>query len=107
MVSIQNLEFELQDLFRDKKYSEIIFEITTKTREEERVFPSGALLFSCLGRGVHLYKQENHDSECFKSYLGPLPLGGFFCNGEIGPVGGSTFLHGYTSSFGIFRQKEG
>lgn len=80
---------------------------TDKTREEERAFPSGALLFSCLGRGVHLYKQENHDSECFKSYLGPLPLGGFFCNGEIGPVGGSTFLHGYTSSFGIFRQKEG
>ena len=36
MVSIQNLEFELQDLFRDKKYSEIIFEITTKTKEEER-----------------------------------------------------------------------
>ena len=35
MVSIQNLEFELQDLFRDKKYSEIIFEITTKTQENE------------------------------------------------------------------------
>ena len=42
----------------------------------------------------------------FKSYLGSVPLGGFFCNGEIGPVGGSTHLHGYTSSFGIFREKE-
>ena len=45
MVSIQNLEFELQDLFRKKKYSEIIFEITTKTKEEER----NAGLFVLLG----------------------------------------------------------
>lgn len=65
----------------------------------------GALLFSCLGRGSYLYGRENHDSDCFRDYLGPVPLGGFFCNGEIGPVGSSTYLHGYTSSFGIFRQK--
>jgi small ligand-binding sensory domain FIST len=39
----------------------------------------------------------------FRDQLGDIPLGGFFCNGEIGPVGNSTFLHGYTSSFGIFR----
>jgi small ligand-binding sensory domain FIST len=67
--------------------------------------PAGALLFSCLGRGRHLYGEANHDSDCFREFLGDVPLGGFFCNGEIGPVGGTTFLHGYTSSFGIFRQK--
>src|SRR5262249_29734662 len=66
---------------------------------------AGALLFSCLGRGRHLYGRANHDSECFRQYLGEVPLGGFFCSGEIGPVGGTTFLHGYTSSFGIFREK--
>ena len=65
---------------------------------------SGALLFSCLGRGEHLYKRANHDSDCFRSYLGPVPIGGFFCNGEIGPLSNQTFLHGYTSSFGIFRE---
>lgn len=65
----------------------------------------GALLFSCLGRGVYLYGRPNHDSDCFRDYLGAVPLGGFFCNGEIGPVGNNTYLHGYTSSFGIFRQK--
>lgn len=65
----------------------------------------GALLFSCLGRGRFLYGQPNHDSDCFRQYLGEIPLGGFFCNGEIGPVGGTTFLHGYTSSFGIFRAR--
>ena len=37
---------------------------------------------------------------------GPRAAGRFFCNGEIGPVGGTTFLHGYTSSFGIFRPRQ-
>ena len=63
----------------------------------------GALLFSCLGRGEYLYGKPNHDSDMFKIEIGNIPLGGFFCNGEIGPVGQTTFLHGYTSSFGIFR----
>ncbi len=65
----------------------------------------GALLFSCLGRGQYLYGKPNHDSEVFRDKLGQVPLGGFFCNGEIGPVSGTTFLHGYTSSFGIFRAR--
>lgn len=67
---------------------------------------SGALLFSCLGRGQHLYGRSCHDSDCFRDFFGDIAIGGFFCNGEIGPVGDSTFLHGYTSSFGIFKEKE-
>ena len=65
----------------------------------------GALLFSCLGRGKFLYGRPNHDTDIFREKLGAVPLGGFFCNGEIGPVSGTTFLHGYTSSFGLFRPK--
>lgn len=65
--------------------------------------PAGALLFSCTGRGRHLFGKPNHDSDAFKRALGDVPLGGFFCGGEIGPVGEATHLHGYTSSFGIFR----
>lgn len=65
--------------------------------------PCGALLFSCLGRGSGLYGRPDHDSDAFRRHLGALPLGGFFCNGEIGPVGARSFLHGYTSAFGIFR----
>ena len=64
---------------------------------------SGALLFSCLGRGQYLYGKPNHDADMFRDHIGDIPLGGFFCNGEIGPVGKTTFLHGYTSSFGIFH----
>ncbi len=63
----------------------------------------GALLFSCLGRGVYLYGRADHDTDAFRDRVGDIPLGGFFCNGEIGPVGGATYLHGFTSSFGIFR----
>ncbi len=42
----------------------------------------------------------------FCRHAGRVPLGGFFANGEIGPVGGQTFLHGYTSVFGIFREPD-
>ncbi len=66
---------------------------------------SGALLFSCLGRGQHLYGEPNFDTGVFGEHMGGVPVGGFFCNGEIGPVGGTTFLHGYTSSFGLFRPR--
>jgi small ligand-binding sensory domain FIST len=67
---------------------------------------SGALLFSCLGRGEGLYGRPNFDTDVFREHLGDVPVGGFFCNGEIGPVGGATFLHGYTSSFGLFRPRD-
>ena len=67
----------------------------------------GALLFSCTGRGLGLYGEPDHDSGIFRDEVGATPVGGFFCNGEIGPVGGTTYLHGYTSSFGIFRPRAG
>jgi small ligand-binding sensory domain FIST len=67
--------------------------------------PTGALLFSCLGRGKHLYGEADHDTNTFRRHAGDVPLGGFFCNGEIGPVRGTTFLHGYTSAFALFRPR--
>jgi len=63
----------------------------------------GALMFACMGRGEGLYGQPDFDSQLFSQYFAETPLSGFFCNGEIGPVGGNTFLHGFTSVFGIFR----
>lgn len=67
--------------------------------------PAGALLFSCTGRGRGLFGKPDHDAGAFKGRLGEVPLGGFFCAGEIGPIGGETHLHGYTSSFAIFRPR--
>ena len=67
--------------------------------------PEGALLFSCTGRGMHLYGRPDHDTGVFRDTVGEVPLAGFFCAGEIGPVGGATYLHGFTSSFAIFRSR--
>jgi small ligand-binding sensory domain FIST len=66
---------------------------------------TAALMFQCTGRGSFLYGREGHDTDMFNELIGALPMGGFFCNGEIGPVGGTTYLHGYTSSFAIFRER--
>ena len=67
---------------------------------------AGALLFSCLGRGAFLYGHSDHDSQTFRRHLGDIPLAGFFCNGEIGPIEERTFLHGYTSAYGLFRARK-
>lgn len=68
--------------------------------------PRGGLLFSCLGRGETLYKRANHDSEQFRRRFPQAALGGFFCNGEIGPVGESSYLHGYTSCFAMIGPED-
>jgi small ligand-binding sensory domain FIST len=65
--------------------------------------PSGCLLFNCTGRGKSLYGAAHQDVKLIQTVSGKLPIGGFFCNGEIGPVHGTNFLHGYTASLGLFR----
>ncbi len=62
----------------------------------------GACLCCCNGRGHHLFGVPNHDASLVQRQLGNLGVAGFFCNGEIGPVGGRNFLHGYTASLAIF-----
>ncbi len=97
----QRIQFHL----RDAEASATDLEMLLK-RYPKNVNPSpvGALMFACMGRGQGLYDQANFDSDLFSQYLPHVPLSGFFCNGEIGPVGNTTFLHGYTSVFGIWRQ---
>jgi small ligand-binding sensory domain FIST len=62
----------------------------------------GALLFTCNGRGQHLFGVPDHDSGVVAQLLGPVPLAGAFCAGELGPVGGRNFLHGFTASLALF-----
>jgi small ligand-binding sensory domain FIST len=62
---------------------------------------AAALLFACNGRGAGLFGASDHDAQTTHELLGPLPLAGLFCNGEIGPVGRTTFLHGFTASLGL------
>ncbi|MBN1587545.1 MAG: FIST C-terminal domain-containing protein [Candidatus Omnitrophica bacterium] len=67
--------------------------------------PQGGLIFSCMGRGRGLYGEAHYDIRTVRTAVGSVPLGGFFCNGEIGPVAGRNYVHGYTSSIGLFRPK--
>jgi small ligand-binding sensory domain FIST len=63
-----------------------------------------ALLFTCNGRGRHLFGTPDHDAGLVEQMLGPIPLAGCFCAGEIGPIGGRNFLHGFTASLALFGQ---
>jgi small ligand-binding sensory domain FIST len=62
---------------------------------------AGALLFTCNGRGSHMFSLPDHDAAALDDALG-VPAGGFFCAGEIGPVGGRNFLHGFTATMAVF-----
>jgi small ligand-binding sensory domain FIST len=67
--------------------------------------PSSALMFSCLGRGEQMFGSADHDTAMFQDIVAPLPLAGFFSNGEISTAGGRALLHGYTTSFAVFRHR--
>ena len=62
---------------------------------------AGALLFTCNGRGSHMFEVPDHDASALEDALG-APSAGFFCAGEIGPVGGRNFLHGFTATMAVF-----
>ena len=63
----------------------------------------GAMLFTCNGRGRNMFGEPDHDASVVKDLLGPVPLGGIFAAGELGPVGGRNFLHGFTASVLLFE----
>lgn len=64
----------------------------------------GALLFNCNGRGQRLFGEPHHDITAIQKEIGNIPVAGFFAQGEIGPIGGKNFLHGYTASMVFFCQ---
>jgi small ligand-binding sensory domain FIST len=63
---------------------------------------AGALMFTCNGRGSRLFAEPDHDAGLLANMLGDIPMAGFFCAGEIGPVGGQNFLHAFTASIALF-----
>lgn len=103
----QRIQFHLRDAQTSAEDLEMLLQRyqdqIESTDQTTSIQNAGALMFACLGRGEGLYGKPNFDSQLLRHYF-PIPISGFFCNGEIGPVGSSTFLHGYTSVFGICRQ---
>ena len=93
----QVVQFHLRDAHTASEDLELALRNHTQLRDRVR----GALLFSCLGRGEGLYGVADHDTGLLRQKLGPIPVAGFFGNGEIGPGAGRTHLHSYTSVFGL------
>jgi small ligand-binding sensory domain FIST len=65
---------------------------------------AGALLFTCNGRGSRMFSEPDHDAGLVAKMLGEIPVAGFFCAGELGPVGGQNFLHTFTASIALFPE---
>jgi small ligand-binding sensory domain FIST len=66
---------------------------------------SGALVFTCNGRGERLFGVEDHDASVVAEALDTSAVAGMFCAGELGPVGGRSFLHGFTASILVFADQ--
>jgi small ligand-binding sensory domain FIST len=66
--------------------------------------PRGALLFTCNGRGTNMFPEPDHDARLVTEMLRTDALAGFFCGGELGPVGGKAFLHGFTATVAVFLE---
>jgi small ligand-binding sensory domain FIST len=100
----QTLQFQRRDA---RAATEDLHELLNRTRRAlkgHRIY--GGCLCNCNGRGKHLFGVGNHDAEIVQRELGPFGLAGFFCNGEIGPIGQRNFLHGYTASLALFVAKD-
>ena len=98
----ETIQFHLRDQRTAKEDLELLL-----TPQALDVPASGALLFSCNGRGTRLYDHPNGDISTIQNILGGVDLAGFFAAGEIGPVGGKNFLHGHTASLALFRPRAG
>ncbi|MEK0447057.1 MAG: hypothetical protein RLZZ399_2378 [Verrucomicrobiota bacterium] len=95
----QTLQFQLRD--RHSAHEDL--ETLLLSRKQEHVRPIASLLFACGGRGEGLFGAPHHDAALLEETFGPLPGSGLFCNGEIGPVGGRNFVHGYTAAIGLIE----
>lgn len=65
----------------------------------------GGLLFGCNGRGTNMWPQPGHDVGVLREVFPDLPVAGFFCGGEFGPIGDKNFIHGFTASIALFLER--
>ncbi len=95
----QTVQFQV----RDGATADLDFRALLQHQQTQRPI-GGCLLFSCLGRGEGMYGVPHHDIRTLQEMIGPVPVAGFFCNGEIGPVGDHPYVHGFTSVVALFSE---
>lgn len=97
----QTVQFHVRDAqSADADLRELLAEALAAEPSPERII--GALLFTCNGRGTNLFDEPHHDVTAIRDAAGPIPVAGFFAMGEIGPIGGQSFVHGFTASIVLF-----
>jgi small ligand-binding sensory domain FIST len=99
----QTVQFHVRDA--DSADAELR-QLLAAVRDQPRPSACGALLFTCNGRGTRLFGQPHHDACAVEQALGSVPLAGFFAHGEMGPVAGQNFLHGFTASLALLEAIE-
>ena len=100
----QTLQFQFRDAeAADLDLRDHLRTLRTRLTPGEQVL--GALLCSCNGRGQGLFGEPHHDAQAIEQALGPTPTAGMFCSGEIGPVAGKTFVHGFTASIALLTMR--
>jgi len=99
----QTVQFQVRDADSAREDLRLVLE-RERQRDERPVV--GALLFSCNGRGQALFGQPHHDIGAVRRAFGDVPVAGFFAAGELGPVAGRNFLHGFTASLLVLREAQ-
>ncbi len=97
----QTVQFQVRDADSADEDLRALLQLDLSAHERG---PAGALVFSCNGRGTHLFPAPDHDASTIRQEAGPIPLAGFFAQGELGPVGAQNFIHGFTASVAMFEE---
>jgi len=97
----QTVQFHVRDATTADEDLHALLQMDLSAHERR---PSAALLFTCNGRGRRLFREPDHDARAVRAEAGDIPLAGFFAQGELGPVGGQNFIHGFTASVVLFEE---
>lgn len=97
----QTVQFHVRDA---ETADEDLRTLLQRDRTAHPTNAAGALLFTCNGRGTRLFPGPNHDAGLVRAEAGAVPTAGFFAQGELGPVAGQNFIHGFTASVVLFEE---
>ena len=97
----QTIQFHIRDAATADEDLRALLQLDVAAHDKK---PAAALVFSCNGRGSRLFSVPHHDARTICQEVGSIPLAGFFAMGELGPVGGLNFQHGYTASIALFEE---
>jgi len=96
----QMVQFQIRDAAI--AHDDLAGMLQSKLDAAEGRAPAGALMFTCNGRGTNLFDEPDHDVTAIRKTMSDIAVAGMSCAGEIGPVGGRNFLHGFTASIALF-----